>query len=111
MQCVTLLFALFFSPAVALIIALVVWGYAKSNSLPKPESWVLIVLTLAFAAAGATITLLMTMAWMEWYEHTTGYGAGNAPLRWIFFYGPVGIAIGQLCALAVWWFKNRLQEA
>ena len=39
-------------------------------------------------------------------EKTTGYSAGNAPVAWIFFFGPLGAAIGALIGFLVWWLKT-----
>jgi hypothetical protein len=66
----------------------------------------LILLSVACAVIGAFLTLLYTVAWMIWYEKTTGFSAGNAPIAWIFFYGPLGLAFGQLVALLLWWRKR-----
>lgn len=101
---------MFFSPVIALVIAIVVVSFAKSNQLPKPNFKSLLLLTLLFAVVGAMTTLLMTISWMTWYEHSTGFSAGNGPLGWIFLYGPLGVAVGQLCALTVWWFKKPVAE-
>src|SRR5689334_11681372 len=102
----TLLLAMLFSPAIALAFAIVVVSIAKSKQLPKPSLKSLLLRTLLFGVAGAVTTLLVTVAWMLWYERSTGFSAGNAPVGWIFFYGPFGVALGQLCALTVWWFKR-----
>jgi hypothetical protein len=40
------------------------------------------------------------------YEHTTGYSAGNAPIAWIFFYGPISAAMGEIVALVQWWMQR-----
>ncbi len=53
--------------------------------------------------------MLLTIAWMTWNEKTSGFSAGNAPLAWIFFYGPFSVALGQLLALTVWWFKKPVE--
>ena len=102
----TLLFVMFYSPVISLVIAVIVVSIAKLNHLPKPRLTSLLVLTLFLAVAGAIATLLMTIVWMIWYQHSTGFDPGNAPVGWIFFYGPLGVALGQLCALAMWWFKR-----
>jgi hypothetical protein len=46
---------------------------------------------------------------MVWYEASTGYSAGNDPLGWIFSYGSVSTALGQLLALVQWWFKKSVE--
>lgn len=62
-------------------------------------------LACKYAGGGAGATLIYTIGWMIWYEKTTGYSAGNAPLGWIFFLGPVGALIGALIGLLVWLIK------
>ena len=106
----TLLLAMLLSPVIALVIAIVAVSIAKLKQLPKSNLKSLLLLTVLFAIAGAVTTLLMTIAWALWYEHSTGFNAGNAPLGWIFFFGPFGVALGQLCALTVWWFKSPVAE-
>ena len=64
------------------------------------------ILIAGFAVGGATATLIYTFVWMIWYEKTTGYSAGNAPVAWIFFFGPLGAAIGALIGFLVWWLKT-----
>jgi hypothetical protein len=62
----------------------------------------LVLYTVLFALAGAVLSLIGTIAWMVWYERFTGYSAGNAPLGWIFVYGPASTAIGELVGFAIW---------
>src|SRR5690349_4338456 len=106
----TLLLAMLFSPAIVLAFAIVVVSIAKSKQLPKSSLKSLLLLTLLFGVAGAVTTLLITLGWMSWYEHSTGFSAANAPVGWIFFFGPLGVALGQLCALIVWWFKRPSKQ-
>ena len=101
------LLLIFLSPLfAALLAALVVLG-TKLAHLPKPKATYLVELSLKYAVIGAGISLGLTIVWMIWYEKTTGYSAGNGPLGWIFFYGPLSAALGQLVALVRWWFKNE----
>ena len=101
-----LLQAMFFSPVIAILVAVAVVAFAKLTNRSKPEVSTLIRLSLLFGVVGAGASLMLTIAWMIWYEKTTGYSAGNAPVGWIFFYGPSSVALGQLLALTVWWFKK-----
>jgi hypothetical protein len=96
----------FMSPALMLVAALLVVLIAKMRGRPIERIGRLVWTSAAFALAGAVATLVLTIAWMIWYEKTTGYSAGNGPLGWIFFYGPLGAASGQLVALLLWWFKS-----
>jgi hypothetical protein len=102
----TVLLAAFLSPLAMIVVAGAIVAIAKILSLPKPKVGALIWMSIALAAAGAIASLIYTIGWMIWYENTTGYSAGNAPLGWIFFYGPASAALGQLLALIVWWFRK-----
>jgi hypothetical protein len=101
-----MLLAAFLSPLLMVVMAAIVVAMSKLHSMPKPKISMLVWISVAFAAAGAAASLIFTIAWMVWYEKTTGYSAGNAPLGWIFFYGPASAALGQLLALIVWWFRK-----
>ena len=100
------LLAAFLSPLAMAVVAAAVVAVVKGYALPKPKISTLIWMTIAFAAAAAVASLIFTIGWMVWYENTTGYSAGNAPLGWIVFYGPASAALGQLLALVVWWFRK-----
>ena len=94
------------SPVAMVIVATTVVALAKARGLAKARVSTLIWITIALAVAGAAASLACTIGWMVWYENTTGYSAGNAPLGWIFFYGPASAALGQFLALIIWWFKK-----
>lgn len=89
-----------------LVATIVVVLIAKKRGRPIEKMGRLVWMSAAFALAGEVTTLALTIAWMNWYEKTTGYSAGNGPPGWIFFYGPLGAASGQLVALLLWWFKS-----
>lgn len=63
--------------------------------------------SIKYGIVGVAPSLVVTIAWMLGYEFLTGYNAGNAPLGWILFYGPISFALGQIIALVRWW-KNIL---
>lgn len=88
-----------------IVAALVVVLIAKMRGRRIEKIGRLIWTSTAFAFVGAVATLVFTIAWMIWYEKNAGYSAGNGPLGWIFFYGPLGAAFGQLVALVLW-FKS-----
>jgi hypothetical protein len=96
------------SPLLAAAVAVVVYMSAKWAHLPKPRATYLVRLSLTYAAIGASVSLLLTIVWMNWYEGSTGISAGNAPIGWIFFSGPLSAALGQLAALSRWWFTKPL---
>lgn len=95
-----------FSPLLIAALAIILVVYVKLAALTKPSIAFLIGRSLLYAVIGAIVSLVLIIVWMVWCESSTGYGAGNAPLAWIFFYGPVSAALGQLAALAQWWFKR-----
>ncbi len=94
------------SPGVALCLELVVAWIGTMTDEPKPPIRVLVLRTILYAVIGAAVSLAGTILWMSWYERTTGYGTGNAPIAWIFFYGPLSVAVGQLVALIHWWITK-----
>jgi hypothetical protein len=94
------------SPFIAGAFAIGLAIAAVSDNLGKPPIWVLVLRTVVYAIAGGTLSLGCTIVWMIWYERSTGYSAGNAPLAWIFVYGPVSIALGQIIALVHWWLNT-----
>lgn len=101
-----MLVALFLSPVLMIVVAAGVVLYARTAQLAKPSIGYLVSRSIGFAVIGAVASLLLTIGWMIWYERSTGYSAGNAPLGWIFFYGPLSAACGQLAALIAWWLKT-----
>lgn len=96
------------SPIAMVVVGAIVVAMAKARGLAKAKISTLVWITIAFAVTGAASSLACTIAWMVWYENTTAYSAGNAPLGWILFYGPASAALGQLLALIVWWFRKPL---
>ena len=78
--------AAFLSPIAMVLVAVIVAVLAKVRGLGKAKVGTLVWMTVAFAVAGSIASLACTIGWMVWYEKTTGYSAGNAPLGWIFFY-------------------------
>ena len=90
----------------ATIVVAIVGTYFSSpntgRTVKKLVIWVLI-----FSATGALLSLMATIAWMIWYEKTTGFSAGNAPIGWIFVYGPASFAVGELVGLGFWLCRKR----
>ena len=96
----------FFSPLIVAVFALIVVLLAMKAKLSKPSLTYLVTRSFVFAAIGAVSTLLLTIAWIIWYEHSTGYSANQTPFAWIFFFGPLSATLGQLVALGMWWLKK-----
>lgn len=95
---------MFFLPPFLLVIAsiiLVAVALGSSRSR-KPTIPALFLYAGIFAGTGAALSLAWLVGWMVWYERSTGYSAGNAPVAWIFFYGPLSVAVGELVGLAYW---------
>jgi len=52
------------------------------------------------------ISLIGVIAWGVWYTCSTGYDANQAPLAWIFLYGPASFALGEMIGFALWLMKE-----
>jgi hypothetical protein len=98
-------FLVLFSPILGLAFSFVATILAAEVGLRKPPISVLIARTVSYAAAGAVLSLGATIVWMVWYEWSTGFDAGNGPLFWIFFAGPISATLGELVALVRWWIQ------
>jgi hypothetical protein len=95
---------IFLSPIIVGLVAAAIAYAARVAKLQKPSGSSLDSISIVLGALGAGTTLLWTIAWMIWYENSTGYSAGNGPLGWIFILGPLGIASGEAVAVVLWWF-------
>ncbi len=73
--------------------------YAKR---PHASAKRLVIVSLMYAGIMLVVSLLLTIAWMVWYQYSTGYDAGNGIVGWIFFFGPASVALGQLIGLIQW---------
>jgi hypothetical protein len=92
------------SPILALI---VVGGFAFyfPSSSRRSRKW-LFVRVIAYGLVAVVISLALTVGWMYWYETASGFSAGNAPVFWMLFLGPLSAASGELVALLHWWTKK-----
>ena len=94
---------LIFNPVSALIIQSICF-YSRQRKLNKVlENDFLVLKTFKYGFIGLALSLAHTIWWMGWYEKTSGFSAGNAPLGWIFFSGPMSFSIGQYIALYRWY--------
>ncbi len=105
-----LLVLMLLAPIIALLVAVAMVVFARMTGKSKANLSTLVRLSLLFALVGIVASLIFTIAWMSWYEKTSGYSAGNAPVGWLLFYGPFSSALGQLLALIVWWLKKPTEE-
>jgi len=97
----------FLAPGVAgASIAYVLLALKRKRLSEGSRTSLLPALVVSSIVAGAGITLTATITWMVWYEKTTGYSAGNAPLGWIFFFGPAGVAISFVVGFMVWQYGH-----
>ena len=99
------LVAIFFSPLIAAVFAMAMFFFSKLTGSVRPKARYLLELSALLAIVGGIVSLILTIASMIWYEYSTGYSAGNGPLGWIFFYGPLSATFGQVVALCMWWFR------
>jgi hypothetical protein len=86
-------------PFLALLIQVGFFMYSKTKHIKKPKGNILVLKSIKYGFIGAVISLGFTIIWIVWYEHSSGYSAGNAPVGWILFYGPLSFSIGQIIAL------------
>lgn len=65
--------------------------------------------TCTVGAILSGIALAGTYGWAIWYWYSTGYDPNQAPLAWIFLYGPASFALGEVAGFAVW-IKRQLNN-
>ena len=99
----------FFSPFIVAVFALIVVLIAKKAKLSKPSLTYLVSRSLVFAAIGAVSTLLLTIAWIIWYEHSTGYSANQTPFAWIFFLDRLAQPLGNFSLSACGGLKSQAE--
>ncbi len=92
----------FVSPLIMLVVSAIAWFRVIRANKPHAPGRKLITSSLKYAVIGLVLSLILTIVWAVGYESATGYSAGNAPLVWIFFGGPLGASLGQLVALIRW---------
>jgi hypothetical protein len=95
-----------YAPIFAALVAAFAALIASESAVPRPPARVLVVRSVLYAGLGAAVSLAATIAWMVWYERTSGQSAGDAPIGWILFYGPLSAASGQIVALISWWIQK-----
>src|ERR1039457_5033760 len=61
------------------------------------------------ATAGASLVIFIL--WMVWSYITTKQDNGQAPLAWIFGFGPISFMIGSIIGFMMWCKSNLLNEA
>lgn len=101
-----LLAILVFSPVVVALMTAVILLFLSRTRVLSGLGF-LWTMAFGFGIAAAAMSFAGTMAWVEWYETTKKYSAGNAIVGWIFFLAPMSFAIGQLAAFVLWLFKYK----
>jgi hypothetical protein len=97
----------FASPLIMALIAFFVFVIASATKRRKNTGLNLLTTSVVYSFIGAVATLIFTIFSMILYTWTTGYSSGNAPLGWIFIYGPLGMSTGQLVALIKWFTRHK----
>lgn len=94
------------SPPVVVVLISIIAAMAENGR--EPSKAALFVYAGLFGFAGCVASLIWTILWMSNYESRTGYSAGNAPIGWLFFYGPLSFAAGGLAAIPLWiWRRTK----
>ena len=57
------------------------------------------------ASIFAGLSLAGVIGRMIWYSYKTGIDSSQGPLAWIFFFGPISIAAGEIVGFIVWLFQ------
>lgn len=99
----------FYSPVWMLFVALVAVIVVEIRKLGKPTLTRLVVQTVLFGLAGGFISwMLVTIIQRATENPAEAAGIGFV---WIYVYGPLSVALGQLTALLLWWFKKERPAA
>lgn len=100
----------------ALLSAILAQGATAAAAIASAARWrrpalrFLAIRTVLYAFAGGAAALGGTIIWIIWCERTSGFSAGNAPLGWIFFYGPISVAVEEFIALVHWLAKDPISS-
>ncbi len=97
-----MLLVLPFSPLIMLVVSAIAYFVVVYSKRPHAPVKRLVIVSLMYAGIMLVVSLLLTIAWMIWYQYSTGYDAGNAIVGWIFFFAPASVALGQLIGLVQW---------
>lgn len=98
------------APLLALAVAVGMIAHAW-RTRGRVHFWYLLIRSLAYGVALLVLCFFAMFFWlMHYYEPSTGYDAGNAPVAWIFFGVPLSVGLGQLLALAEWWLCRIRKE-
>ncbi len=101
----TMLLTIFmFSPAIVALVTMGIILLIRRTKALKGLGF-LVAMTLGLGILAVAISLAGTIAWMEWYETTKGYSAGNAIVGWVFFLAPSSFTVGQVAAFILWFYR------
>jgi uncharacterized RDD family membrane protein YckC len=95
-----------------IVFAIVILLYFPIKKYFKPHAIVGDLLMKCFIAAAlfAGLSLAGVIGRMVWYSHQTGQESNQGPLAWIFFFGPISIAVGEFVGFVVWLFTKPLKK-
>jgi hypothetical protein len=79
----------------------------KTSWRPNAEFKSLIINCLIGGAIAAGISFMGVLAWGGWYTYKTGYDSNQAPLAWIFLYGPASFAFGEVIGFITWITRTK----
>ncbi len=95
------------SPVIISVLLLGIFKLIKTDRKPNAEIGALILKCLVGGSIAAGISLIGVLAWGGWYTYKTGYDANQAPLAWIFLYGPASFALGEVIGFIIWITKIK----
>ena len=99
---------IFKSPLYAFIVSVVIAILFRIFSKNPPPIRNLINNSLIYIGVFLATSFVYMIIWMVYYEYTTEFSAGNAPLGWIFIYAPLAITCGLIIGLFHWIIKDTL---
>lgn len=98
------------SPFVVFAIEILLYFPIKNYFKPHSYARDFLIKCFVFAAIFAGLSLAGVIGRMIWYSYQTGIDSNQGPLVWIFFYGPISIAIGEIVGFIVWLFSKSLKK-
>lgn len=97
----------FYAPAVVFGLLLVIYVVMLFRDVPWAYPSAFMVAIVGWGIAFSLLALAGVVVTMIAYETATGYAASQGPLAWMCFYGPWGLALGQIFGFWRWVWKSR----
>ncbi len=95
------------SPVIVSGLLLAIFKSIKTNRRPNAELKTLMLKCFIGGSIAAAVSFMGVLAWGGWYTYKTGYDANQAPLAWIFLYGPASFSVGEIIGFVTWITKIR----